>query len=159
MARAKGFAFINIAGLAIGMAATVLIMLYVTDELSYDKYHDNSNRIYRVSRAWVDRDGETSLHLGNVAPPFAPLLESDFENTILNAVRFLNDNPLMTYEDIKIEEDRVFFAEQDVFEVFSWEMIAGDPKTALKEPASIVMTESTARKYFGDEDPIGKQVN
>jgi putative ABC transport system permease protein len=159
MARAKGFAFINIAGLAIGMAATVLIMLYVTDELSYDKYHEKSDRIYRLSRAWVNQDGETNLHLGNVAPPFAPLLESDFEGTILNAVRFLNDNPLITYEDTKIEEDRVFFSEQDVFEVFSWEMIAGDPQTALKEPASIVMTESTARKYFGEEDPIGKQVN
>jgi len=159
MKRNKGYTFINITGLAIGMAATLLIILFVNDELSYDRYHENADRIYRVTRAWMNEDGETSLHLGQVAPPFAPLLESDFEGTILNAVRFLNDDPLIIYGDTKIEEDRVFFVEEDVFDVFSWQMISGDPKTALAEPGSIVMTESTARKYFGNNDPIDKIIN
>ncbi len=141
------------------MAATIFILLFVNDELSFDKYHENSDRIVRVTRAWVNEDGETSLHLGNVAPPFGPLLINDFEKEVLHAVRFLGDNPLITYNDRKIEEQRVFLVDGDVFEVFSWEFIKGDPATALIEPNSIVMTETTAKKYFGDEDPLGKMVN
>ena len=157
--RHKGFSLINILSLAIGMAATILITLFVYDELSYDRYHEKADRIVRVSRAWLNQDGEISLHLGHVAPPFAPLLENDYEGTILNAVRFLNDDPLLTYEDTQIEEERVFFTEEDVFEVFSWKLLKGDPATALSEPNSIVLTEETARKYFGDDDPLGKQIN
>ena len=155
----KAYSFINISGLAVGMAACILILLFVDDELSYDKYHEKSDRIVRVSRAWKNIDGQTSLHLGQVAPPFAPLLKSDFEGIVLNAVRFLRDDPLITYMETKIEEERFFFADPDVFEVFSWKMIQGDPVTALKEPNSLVITQSTAEKYFGGDDPIGKVLN
>ncbi len=157
--RNKGFSFINIFSLAIGMAATILILLFVNDELSFDKYHENSERVVRITRAWVNQDGETSLHLGNVAPPFGPLLSNDFEDVILHAVRFLGDNPLITYNETKIEEQRVFLVDGDVFDIFSWPLVKGDPETALAEPNSIIMTETTARKYFGDEDPLGKMVN
>ena len=78
----KGYSFINIFGLSIGMAACILILLYVQDELSYDKYHENHENIYRVSRKWFDQDGSVSLHLGHVAPPFAPLIENDFEGIL-----------------------------------------------------------------------------
>ncbi len=159
MLKNKGYSFINIFSLAIGMAATIIILLFVYDELSYDRYHEKSDRIVRVTRAWVNADGETSLHLGNVAPPFCPLLENDFQDIIQNGVRFLNDDPLMTYGKIQIEEERVFIVDGDVFDVFSWELVKGDPKTALTEPNTIVMTESTAIKYFGDEDPLGKMIN
>ena len=159
ISRNKGSSFINIFSLAIGMAATILIMLFVNDELSFDKYHEKSERIVRITRAWVNQDGETSLHLGNVAPPFGPLLSNDFENVVLHAVRFLGDNPLITYNDTNIEEQRVFLVDGDVFDIFSWPLVKGDPATALIEPNSIVMTETTAKKYFGDEDPLGKMVN
>ncbi|MCG8320758.1 MAG: ABC transporter permease [Cytophagales bacterium] len=155
----KVYSFINILGLSTGMAACILILLFVKDELSYDKYHKKSDRIVRVSRAWKNIDGETSLHLGQVAPPFAPLLKSDFEGIVLNAVRFLGDDPLITYKETKIEEERFFFADHDVFEVFSWKLVKGDPATALKEPNSLVITQSTAEKYFGAADPIGKVLN
>ena len=155
----KVYSFINILGLSTGMAACILILLFVKDELSYDKYHEKSDRIVRVSRAWKNIDGETSLHLGQVAPPFAPLLKSDFEGIVLNAVRFLGDDPLITYKETKIEEERFFFADHDVFEVFSWKLVKGDPATALKEPNSLVITQSTAEKYFGAADPIGKVLN
>ncbi len=157
--RQKIYSFINVFGLATGMAATILILLFVNHELSYDKYHENSDRIVRVTRAWKNIDGETSLHLGNVAPPFGPLLKNDFEGVVLNAVRFLNNNPLITSKSDKFQENRFFFVDEDVFEVFSWEMITGDPATALKEPNSLVITASTAKKYFGDEDPMGKVLN
>lgn len=155
----KGYSFINIFSLAIGMAATILISLFVYDELSYDTYHKNADRIVRVTRAWVNQDGETSLHLGNVAPPFSPLIENDFPEVIQHGVRFLNDDPLITYGETQIEEERVFLVDGDVFEVFTWPLIQGDPTTALVEPNSIVLTETTARKYFGNEDPLGKMIN
>ncbi len=157
--RQKAYSFINVFGLATGMAATILILLFVNHELSYDKYHENSDRIVRVTRAWKNIDGETSLHLGNVAPPFGPLLKNDFEGVVLNAVRFLNDNPLITSKSNKFQENKFFFVDEDVFDVFSWNMITGDPATALKEPNSLVLTQSTAAKYFGDEDPMGKVLN
>ena len=155
----KVYSVINILGLATGMAACILILMFVNDELSYDQYHEKSDRIVRVSRAWKNIDGETSLHLGQVAPPFAPLLKSDFEGIVLNAVRFLGDGPLITYKETKIEEERFFFVDPDVFDVFSWPLVKGDPTSALKEPNSLVITRSTAEKYFGTADPMGKVLN
>lgn len=151
-----GYSFINIFGLALGMGVSILILLYVQYELSYDTYHENSDRIVRVSREWFNQNGETSLHLGHVAPPFGPLLEQDFEGTVQEAVRFFQVSPLIRYEDKSFVENRFFFADPEVFEVFSWEMIKGDPTTALTYPDGIVLTESMAAKYFGDEDPMGK---
>lgn len=153
-----GYSFINIFGLALGMGITILILLYVQHELSYDKYHENSDRIVRASRTWFNQDGEVSLHLGHAAPPFGPLLEQDFEGTIEKMVRFLETSPLLRYEENAFVEDRFFFSDPEVFEMFSWEMIEGDPSTALTYPDGIVLTESMAQKYFGDEDPMGKTI-
>lgn len=140
------------------MGITILILLYVQHELSYDKYHENSDRIVRASRAWFNQDGEVSLHLGHAAPPFGPLLEQDFEGTIEKMVRFMETSPLLRYEENAFVEDRFFFSDPEVFEMFSWEMIEGDPSTALTYPDGIILTESMAQKYFGDEDPMGKSI-
>jgi putative ABC transport system permease protein len=156
MMKNKAYSVINITGLALGMAATILIMLFVQDELSYDKYHTNADRIYRVSRAWYNLDGEESLHLGQVAPPFGPLLKSDYEGIVEEVVRVLNHNPLVTFGDVKIEERNLYFADKEIFDVFSWEVVKGDAGTALELPNSIVITESTALKYFADQEPLGK---
>lgn len=153
-----GYSFINIFGLALGMGITILILLYVQHELSYDEYHENSDRIVRASRAWFNQDGEISLHLGHAAPPFGPLLEQDFEGTVEKMVRFFEINPLLRYEENAFVEDRFFFADPEVFEMFSWEMMEGDPATALTYPDGIVLTESMAQKYFGDENPMGKSI-
>jgi len=154
--RHKGYAFINIAGLAVGMACCILIMLFVFDELSYDKFHENHNRIYRVTRKWFNEDGVVNLHLGHVAPPVAPLLENDFPE-IENAVRILRQGRLLVGRDSEFfEEPRFFFAERDVFEVFSFSFAAGNPETALQEPFTIVISREMAAKYFGDENPVGK---
>lgn len=159
ISRQKAYAFINIFGLGIGMAATILILLFVQDELSYDQYHDKSDRIYRVSREWLNDKGETSLHLGHCAPPFAPLLQNDFEGIIQQAVRIGSAySPLIVYGNKRIEESRFYLADSNVFSVFSWPMIAGNPETALKDPGSVVITASTAKKYFGDEEALGKEL-
>jgi len=153
-----GYSFINIFGLALGMGICILILLYVQYELSYDKYHENSDRIVRVSRAWFNQDGEVNLHLGHAAPPFGPLLEQDFQGTVQEMVRFLEVSPLLRYEENAFVEDRFFFADLEVFSMFSWEMIKGDPANALKNPDGLVVTERMAKKYFDDEDPIGKAI-
>ncbi len=155
----KLYSFINIFGLAVGMAATILISLYVQHELSYDKYHDKADRIYRVSREWLNQDGESSLHLGHIAPPFAPLMENDFEGVIEQAVRLVSGyGPIMKIDDKQFEEDNFFFADADIFKVFSWKMLKGNRETALAEPNTIVLSKSAARRYFGDQDPIGQSL-
>ncbi|MCB0845306.1 MAG: ABC transporter permease [Bacteroidetes bacterium] len=162
MGRQKVYTFINISGLAIGMAACILILLWVKDELSYDAYHDNSDQIYRLSRQWFNEDGESNLHLGHLAPPFAPLLKNDMEGVVDEAVRFLGDTPgpLLTFSgDKKLVEEKFFFADPQIFKVFSWKIIEGDPETALVEPNSLVITQSTAKKYFGEESAIGQTIN
>ncbi|MDR8393691.1 ABC transporter permease [Aliifodinibius sp. S!AR15-10] len=153
-----GYSFINIFGLALGMGICILILLFIQYELSYDTYHEKSDRIVRVSRQWFNQDGESSLHLGHVAPPFAPLLEEDFDGIVQEAVRFFQISPLLTYQDESFVEQRFFFVDPDIFEVFSWEMLQGDPVTALTYPDGMVITQSAAKKYFGSEDPMGKNI-
>ncbi|MTI22354.1 ABC transporter permease [Fulvivirga sp. RKSG066] len=159
IAKQRAYAFINIFGLAVGMAATILILLFVQDELSYDEYHTKSDQIYRVSREWLNAEGETSLHLGHCAPPFGPLLQNDFEGIIEEAVRIGSAySPLIVYENKRIEENKFYLADANVFKVFSWDLIEGDPETALVEPGTVVLTESSAKKYFGEENAMGKEL-
>ncbi len=152
------YSTINILGLAIGLCATILILLFVKDELSYDKYHEDHDRIYRVSREWLNQDGTSSLHLGHTAPPFAPLLKSDFGEIIEESVRLLNTDVIARFDDKVFPEEKFFFADHEVFKVFSWKMLQGDPNTVLNNPDGLVITESTAKKYFGEMDPMGKQM-
>jgi len=159
LSRQKVYSFINLSGLAVGIASCILILLYVQNELSFDTYLKDHDRIFRVSRSWVNPDGKVNLHLGHLAPPFSPLLKLDYEGTIEQSVRLLNFNPLMKVEGKLFEEDNFFFADPEFLEVFSWDMIKGDPAYALVDPYSIVLTKSAARRYFNDVDPIGQTMN
>lgn len=150
------YVLINIFGLAIGMAVSILILLFVQHELSYDRYHDKADRIVRVSRAWYNQDGEVSLHLGHAAPPFGPLIKSDFGDDVENVVRFFNFNPLIKYKQEAFVEERFFFADPEVFDVFSWQLLEGNAKDLGEFSDAIFLTESMAKKYFGNENPIGK---
>lgn len=154
--RHRIFTLINVTGLAIGLAGCIMIMLYVTDELSYDKYHKKAEQIYR---AGIDgKIGKRAMKTHSSAAPFGRTMVEEFPE-VLNSVRFLTgSNKLITYEDRNFIEDGVYYADSTVFEVFSWELIKGNPKTALANPNSIVFTESMARKYFGEEDPMNKTV-
>jgi putative ABC transport system permease protein len=155
--RYKVFSVINILGLAIGLACCMLISLYVKDELGYDKFHANADRIYRVTRNWVNQEGVVSLHLGHVAPPFGPLLENDFPD-IEKVVRLLETNFPFRYEEKSFNEENVFIAEPAIFDIFTIPVVSGDPKRALNEPFSIMLSDKAAERYFGLEDPVGKTI-
>ncbi len=152
----KGFSAINIAGLAIGLATCLLMLFYVTDELSYDKFNTKADRIYRV-------DGDIQFG-GNhfvlaVAPdPMGPTLKKDFPQ-VEQYVRFRGYGGLLVKKgNQNIAEDRVIYADSTLFDVFTLPMIQGDPKTALTAPNSVVITETTAKKYFNSMDVVGKNL-
>ena len=151
----KGYTFINITGLAVGLACCLLIVLFVRDELSYDRYHDNADQIYRITLDALL--GEQEIH-GPISPaPMAQALVSDFPE-VVQATRLFTfrDETLVRYEDNRFVEERFFFGDSTFFEVFTFPFLQGDPETALVEPNTVVLTESTARKYFGQENPIGQ---
>jgi len=152
MIRQKGYSFINIAGLAIGIACTILILLWVRDELSFDRFHVHKQDLYRVTCIGT----ETSF-FGSPAP-FAPAIISEIPEVedavrVLKAPRFVfKRGEKAFYEENGISADPSFF------DMFSFEILKGDPRAAFAYPFNMVLTESLARKYFGDEDPLGKSI-
>ncbi|MEM1001183.1 MAG: FtsX-like permease family protein [Bacteroidota bacterium] len=149
----KAYSTINIGGLAIGMACFLLITLYIQNELSYDHYHTQGDHIYRVIHDRNAEDSETWVW-GNA--PIGPALKSDFPE-IVEKVQFSGRSDiLLSYGENSIQESECFYVDATVFDVFSWPLIYGDSKTALETPYSIVLTETTAKKYFGNENPVGK---
>ena len=152
----KGYSAINIFGLALGIACCLLIFMYVEYELSFDNYHTKGDRIYRVIHGWGD-DPKDQYWVWNNAP-IGQALADNFPE-IDKIVQFSGRSDiLLTNGDKMYQEDGVFFMDSTAFDVFSWKLLKGNPKTALSAPFSIVLTETTARKYFGDEDPLGKSL-
>jgi putative ABC transport system permease protein len=153
----KGYSFINISGLAIGMACCILILLYVADELSYDTYHENANRIYRVSA--ISSIGTTTRHYATVPPALAPELTTSITE-IESSVRIFDTFELQgRLNDQNIRIPDVFFMDNTVFDIFTYELIAGDKDKVFATPDSIVITQETAQRLFGSNDPIGKVIN
>ncbi len=158
--RNKLSSFINIFGLALAMSCSLMIFLYIKDELAYDRYNQNAERIYRVTRDFVSPDGSVNLHLGHVAPPFGPLLKNDFPD-FKYVVRTLQSRFLLAYQEngqeIKsFNEDNTFYAEPEIFKVFTIPVVNGNADKALADPFTLMLSEKTAKKYFGSENPIGK---
>ncbi len=151
----KGYSFINIVGLATGMACCFIIMLFVREELSYDNFHQKAQRLYRFNINFVSPNGEFSNALSGA--PVAPALLKEIPE-VERAVRFHQPftDIMVGFEDRRFYENRFFYADADIFKTFSFPFLTGDPQTALNDPFSVVLTESTAKKYFGDEDPVGK---
>jgi putative ABC transport system permease protein len=157
--RYKFISFINLFGLSVGLTCCLLILTYILNELSYDRYNKNANNIYRVERTFLNPEtGTLSLELGAVAPPFAPLLENDFKE-IKKITRFLDaGTTALRYEDKRFNEQQVYFADENLFDVFDVSVTRGNPSKALNDPYSIMLTEDVAKKYFGKEDPINKVI-
>jgi len=156
----KTYSFINIFGLAIGMALCLLILLFVKDELSYDRYHKKADNIYRLITEFTIKEKKSKSAI--TSPPMGPALANDFPEVIAY-VRFIGllereKEVLISCQEKKFYESRLFFADQDVFNVFTFPLAKGDPRTVLKEPYSVVITEETCEKYFSDEDPLGKVI-
>ena len=154
----KFISFINLFGLTVGLTCCLLITTYILNELSFDRYNKNADNIYRVTRTFYNQQGAVSLNLSTVSPPFGYYLPNDFPE-IQKMTRLL-DNGItpLRYKDKLINEQNVFFADENLCDVFSVDVLKGNPKTALAEPFSAMMTEETAKKYFGNEDPMNKVI-
>jgi len=147
--KTKTLSFINILGLAVGIGCSLLIALLVIDELSYEKFHQNADRIYRI----VMED-----YIGSPAA-LAPVLKAnlpEIEETVLidNVTR--RSKQLFSSADKRFYEERFILAQPSIFKVFTFSFLRGNPETALGDPGAIILTRSTAKKYFGEEDPMGK---
>ena len=152
----KGHAFINVTGLAVGMACCLLIVLHVQDELSYDTHFSEADRLYRLTTE-VGGSDTPSLLASSPAPAFQPLL-NDFPE-IEHATRLFTTygaELLVRRGDARFYEQQLLFVDATFFEVFDFSQIRGNPETALQTPYSVVISAPMARKYFGDEDPLGK---
>ena len=151
------YSLIKIVGLSVSIACCILMFLWVHHELSFDRHLPDVERMYRVGYYGVVR-GNT-VHGVQACPPMAPVLQSDFpEVEAVTRFRRLG-NPVIRYKDKVFSEERWFAADADFFQVFQLPFLAGNPETALKEPNSLVITRTTARRYFGDENPLGKTLH
>ncbi len=150
LVRHKAFSLINISGLAIGMACSIFILLWVRDELSYDQFHEKADRIYRMTCNAGDFKAAVS------PAGFSADLKSRLPE-IKNLTRISKpQSALFSSSDHKFQEKNIIYADSNVFELFNFPLVRGDVKTALDKPDGILITADMARKYFGDEDPIGK---
>ena len=154
------FSVVNLLGLAVGIASCLLIGIYVLNELSYDEYHEKSDRIYRVTQA-LQNNGENDGRSVSTPFPLKGLIDNELQGTVAASVRFFDlesesvsiKNP---DNNVVIRQSGFFFTDPEVFEVFDINLVRGDSGRVLSEPNSVVITENVATVYFGDEDPMGK---
>lgn len=150
----KFYSAINVLGMTIGVTACILIVLYVVDELSYDRFHVNADRMYHVGLH--GKIGGQEIRTANTCPPLWRAMADeipDVESTTRIAEFW---GSVVKYGDQAFNEDRVYYADSNFFNFFSFELLSGDPRTALKEPQSVVLTRDMVTKYFGEEQPLGK---
>ncbi|MCH8124164.1 MAG: ABC transporter permease [Bacteroidetes bacterium] len=151
----KGFTFINAAGLGIGLACCLFILLYVRDELSYDRHHADANRIFRVTANYVESGG----HWAPIGPPVGLEMQAEFPE-IESLARFFPSESGVIFKrgDVQFEERNGGFADSTFFSFFTLPLLEGNPKTALSGPGKVVISERMALKYFGDESALGQSL-
>jgi len=151
----KFFTFINIFGLSIGIACSILILLWVADELSYDKFHPKADRLYQV---WVNTDFNNTIHTWPSLPlPTYAALKTADSNIKNTAITDRGAEHLLTVGEKKLIMNGMSVSEA-FLTMFEFPLLYGDASTVLNEPTSIVITESTAKAFFGDEDPTNKMI-
>jgi len=156
MRKRAGFILLNIGGLAIGLTSFLFISLYVINEQSYDRFHRNYENIYRIKI--VGQMAGSKLDQAVTAAPMAQAMLRDYPEVLkVTRVRQMGDW-LIRFGDKKFNEDGVMFADSTFFDVFDFKLIKGDPQTALVRPRSMILTEEYAKKYFGDQEPIGQRM-
>ena len=159
--RNKLTAFINIVGLALAMASAVLIYLFVSDEISFDKQHSKADRIYRTTRIFFDQEGTPRLHLSSIAPPFGPLLKNDLGEIEIMArtLQYTSVVGLETNGELKsFTENDIFLAEPNLFKIFDIKVKSGDPFKDFQRPFTVMLSEETAMRYFNDINVVGKRL-
>jgi len=153
----KFFSAINILGMSIGIAACLLILLYVANELSYDRFHEHAARIYQVGLH--AKIGDQDITTTNTPPPMASVFVDEIPG-VVQTTRIANfwGTPSLRVGETAFTEERIFHADSNFFEFFSYKLLEGDPKTVLTDPNTLVLTESIAKKYFGNESALGKLI-
>ncbi len=152
----SGYVLLNVGGLAIGLTSFMFITLYVIHELSYDRFHENYENIYSVKVVGKMAGGD--LDQAVTSAPMAQAMLNDYPE-VLRTTRVIEMGAwLIRFGEKKFNEDGVLFADSTFFDVLDFRLISGDPGTALVRPRSIILTEEYARKYFGDQDPMGQKV-
>jgi putative ABC transport system permease protein len=151
MKKSKLLSIINILGLAVGMGCALLIALHVIDELGYENFHSKADRIYRIVQ---------EEYIGSPAPLASALKRNllEIEETVIVENYTRRSKKLFSTSEKRYYEERILLAEPSFFDIFSYPMVRGNPETALDDPYAILLTETTARKYFGDDDPIGQSL-
>ena len=155
----KSYVILNILGLAVGIASFLIIYLYNSDEISYDRHFQNADQIYRLVN--VHDFGGVGENSASSPFPVAFTLKDEYPSTIRNVVRLFNfqaPRSFVQYGEKRFNERNFFFADSTYFTIFDHEFILGNPETVLEESNSVVITESMADKYFGSDDPMGKVI-
>lgn len=152
----KVYSGINIMGLSIGLAAAMLIVLYSKDEVSYDRFHTNGNNIYRVVNQWISPDGSIKSKDGNTGHFQGPKFKESIPE-VAAFVRLKSDNRNIRHQN-EISNIEMLAVDANFFSVFTFPLVAGNPKTALLEPKSIILSEVMAQKYFKTTDILGKNL-
>ncbi len=152
----KVFTFLNILGLGTGMAACILILQYVAYEKSYDHYNEKIDRIYRVRYDYI-KNGEVQFECAAATPAVGPAMKKDFPE-IEEFARLFPTSAIFEYEGITFKEEKVHIADPAVFKIFTLNIIKGNKEKPIDEPFTMALSESTAKKYFGETDPIGKMI-
>ncbi|HEY9164545.1 MAG TPA: ABC transporter permease [Candidatus Kryptonia bacterium] len=157
IAKYRSYSIINIVGLAVGIACCIAILLFVRDELSYDRFNVNADQTYRIHfHAFFNNK---DINLAASCDPLEPTLLRDFPE-VTAATRVTNFGfPVLRYKDKAFSEERFYWADSTFFDVFTVKFISGNPKTSLTQPNTVVITQAMAKKYFGNEDPMGKVLN
>jgi putative ABC transport system permease protein len=156
--RHLGYSIINIFGLAVGMTVCLLMLMYVVNETSFDNYHEKGDRIYRLTCDWGTEGSK--MKFAGTMPAFAPAMNAEIPEIEAAArIRLDNEMIILGEQNEKFKQSQIFHADPEVFNIFSWKLIEGDPSSALAEPFSVVISQKMAKKYFNNEDPIGKTLN
>ncbi len=149
-----GYSILNILGLTLGITSAIFLIIYVSDEVSYDRYHEKADRIYRVSSTIKEPDDQFRWIVAQI--PFGPQVAHDYPE-VQSFVRFINmPRALYKYEDKQFNEANFYYVDSTLFDIFTYKVLKGEVKSALLSPKKIILTEKTANKYFGKTDPIGK---
>ena len=149
-----GYSILNILGLTLGISSALFLIIYVSDEVSYDRYHEKADRIYRVSSKITEPDDQFTWNVAQL--PFGPQVVHDYPE-VQSFVRFINmPRALYKYEDKEFNEENFFYVDSTLFDIFTYKVLKGEVKSAMIDPKKIVLTEKIANKYFGKSDPIGK---
>jgi putative ABC transport system permease protein len=149
-----GYSVLNILGLTLGITSALFLIIYVADEVSYDRYHEKADRIYRVSSTIKEPDDQFTWIFAQI--PFGPQVVHDYPE-VQSSVRFINmPRALYKFEDKEFNEENFFYVDSTLFDIFTYKVIKGEIKSALLAPKKIILTEKIANKYFGKSDPIGK---